>query len=219
MNKQYGGFSLAELLVSMALIGTLLVMLSTKLLKQLPDVDKTRLKKTYVLIERTVSSLINNDVLYPGRLGFRNTDAVVTTVGDQFGVGNEKTKFRDSFKYYMNVFEEDVDCGLYSLGNSNKCFRTSDNVVIGIPDTDFVNSGTVTSGSGKRNKYVPITLYTSFDKGKKTPSVDAFVIGVRFDGKLKILNTDGCDRFDIGDSRTPLRCKTEAFLESSSIKK
>ena len=104
MDKRYKGFSLGELLISMTLIGTLLVMFSTKLLKQLPDVDKTRLKKTYALIERTISSMINNDVLYPGSIGFRNLESVVTTVGDQFGGGDGQTKFRDSFKYFMNIF-------------------------------------------------------------------------------------------------------------------
>lgn len=214
-------FTLAESLLALVLLGTLITLTTSKFLRQAPDINKTRFKKAYVVTEQTIQKLVRNEVLYPDSSMFRNTEPVTTTVGDQFGVSNRNAKFRDAFKYYLSIIRENIQCDVYKNENSNNCFMSNDGIVYGIPDTDFSNVGivdvnsTVVGPTGINREitesYVPITVYTSW-KNKRNVSTDAFVIGVRYDGRIKILNNTGCARPD------DLRCKAEEYLESEDIK-
>jgi len=225
-NLKNNAFTLAEIMLTLVILGTLITMTASRLLRQTPDVNKTRFKKAYVVTEQTVQKLVRNEVLYPGRNILKNTEPVTTTAGDQFGVRDENAKFREAFKYYVSIVKDNIECDVFVSGHSDKCFMTNDGVVYGIPDTDFDNIGVVTFRMERfrhergddlahvasvRESYVPITVYTSW-KTKKDVSTDAFVIGVRYDGKIKILNNEGCA------SPQDLRCKAEEFLESEDIK-
>ncbi len=221
-------FTLAEILITLVILGTLITLTSSRLLRQTPDIDKTRFKKAYAVTEQTVQKLVNNDVLYPGYKILKNTEPVITTAGDQFGTQDENAKFREAFKYYLSIVKDNLECDIYQNGHSNKCFMTNDGVVYGIADTDFENIGVVefnlpsstVSGastgalpvqSNIKEAYTPITVYTSWQK-QKDISKDAFVIGVRYDGKIKIMNNENCA------SPKDLRCKAEEYLESEDIK-
>lgn len=223
MNKfstyKNNAFTLAEILLTLVILGLLIVLTSSRLLRQTPDINKTRFKKAYVVTEQIVQKLVRNEVLYPGSKILKNTEPVITTAGDQFGVSDEKAKFREAFKYYLSIVKDNIQCDVYQNGSSNECFMSNDGVVYGIPDTDFEDIGVVkftlssdgAAGNVIQEAYVPVTVYTSW-KTKKDISTDAFVIGVRYDGKIKILNNEGCA------SKDDLRCKAEAYLESEDIK-
>lgn len=223
--KKNNAFALAEILLTLALVGVLIGLLSGKVLRQMPDIEKTRVKKAYVVIEKTIFSMTNNDVLYPGDLILRNLEPVITTVGDQFGVRDEtllpNSKFRDSFMYYMSIAEENISCDILDgagIEVADNCFKTSDGTVYGIPDTNFESVGVVEAPvpgaavGSLATKFAPITVYPSWND-KKDYASNAIVVGVRFDGKIQILNND-C-RADSED----LRCKIEDILESDDIKR
>ncbi|MBE7706874.1 MAG: type II secretion system protein [Cyanobacteria bacterium SIG30] len=201
-------FTLAEILVAMAVIGFLTLMTMTNVVKQLPDIEKARVKRAYSTIEKIVGALINDDNIYPSVTGFRETAAVTTEFGETFGYPLRETKFRDAFKYSLEVIEHDITCELPN-GTSNECFMTDDGTVYGIPNTDFLTLNTM----GTQN-HVPITIYANWDKEEKRSIDNAFYIGVRFDGNIRILHPDVC-----GTNNEKMHCKTETFLLSDTIKK
>ena len=215
-------YSLAEIMVALVVTGTLIALLTTKVLRQSPDIEKTRVKKAYIAIEQAVRSMINNDILYSGDNMLKNLESVTTTVGDQFGVSEPEAKFRDAFMYYVNVAEEDIICSAYVSENASTdidtCFMTSDGVVFGIPNTDF-ESRNVIAYSGTRvgareHMYAPITVYPNFEQ-KQNPQTDTMLVGVRFDGKIQILsNTENC-----ADESKDISCNILEFLHSDDIKK
>ena len=223
MNFKKYAYSLAEILIALALLGFLTGLVTSKVKNQTPDIEKTRIKKAYIVIGQTIQSMINNDVLYPDELMLKNLESVVTSVGDQFGVGNPNAKFRESFMYYLNIAEEGITCDVI-IGEdnvsteSNNCFRASDGVVYGIPDTDF-EATNVIQHQGDRigaveYEYAPITVYPNFNL-KQDPSTDTMIIGVRYDGKIQILNNiDACE-----DGARSIYCNVINFIQSDSIKK
>ena len=222
MNKKIRAFTLAEIMISLVVIALLIGYTTSRVLKQSPDVEKTRVKKAYIAIEQTVSSMVNNEVLYPGDLMLRNLEAVTTSVGDQFGVNNPLAKFRDSFLYYLNVVEEGIKCDVYVSNNTttdlNECFKTADGVVYGIPDTDLTTVGVVrhrgTRVGAREYAYAPITVYPNFD-AKKNVETDTMLIGVRYDAKVQILSPVGT----CADDSEDINCRVLDMLHSDNIKR
>lgn len=222
LKKNNKAYSLAEIMISLALMTVLLGLVTSRVLKQSPDIEKVRVKKAYVVIEKNINSMINNDVVYSGDNMFRNLEAVTTSVGDQFGVENPNTKFRDAFMYYLTVVDENLTCDILvdevSSVSVDNCFKSSDGVVYGIPDTDFETVGVFPYRServgAREHMYVPITVYPNFEN-KQDVEKDTMLIGVRFDGKIMIFpKTEGCDE----ESRD-ISCNVLKFLHSSDIKR
>lgn len=214
-------YSLAEIMVALAVTGMLIGLLITRVLRQSPDIEKTRVKKAYITIEQTIRSMINNDVLYPDDNMLRNLEPVTTSVGDQFGVNSPNSKFRDAFMYYLNIAEEGFSCAAFVNAvasiDIDTCFMSSDGVVYGIPDTDFERTNVVpyrgTRVGAREHMYVPITVYPNFEQ-KQNPQTDTMLVGVRYDGKIQILNnTEDC-----AENSIDISCKVLEFLHSDNIK-
>ena len=210
-------FTLAEMMFAMIVIAVLIGATASRVLKQSPDVEKTRIKKAYITIEKTISSMVDNDVIYSGDLMMKNLEGVTTSVGDQFGTNDANTKFRDVFMYYQNIVEEDIPCFIKEGDQDvevNHCFRTSDGVVYGVPDTDFENVGVqLILDDTRRNrshKYVPITVYPNFDS-KKNINDDVMIVGVRYDGRIKMITQDCTDE--------TISCNVLDILHSENIKR
>ena len=222
LDKKYRAYSLVEIMIALALMSVLLGLVSSRVLKQSPDIEKVRIKKAYVTIEKTINSMINNEILYAGDNMLRNLEAVTTSVGDKFGVNNPNTKFRDAFMYYLSIVEENLTCDIYvgeaSTISVDNCFKSSDGVVYGIPDTDVRTVGTIPYTServgAREHRYVPITVYPNFENKQNVDS-DTMLIGVRFDGKINIFTTsEDCD-----DESKDISCNVLKFLHSSDIKR
>jgi len=211
-------YTLAEIMLSLVIIGVLIGFTVSKVLKQSPDIDKTRVKKAYLTIEKTITSMLDNEVLYPDEYMLKNLESVTTTVGDQFGTKNRQTKFRDAFMYYQNIVEEDISCEVYTSNTVsqkvNNCFKSSDGIVYGIPNTNFENVGVVsykgTRVGAREHKYVPITVYPNFES-KNNLENDTMRVGVRFDGKIQILNTECAD--------DTISCRVLNMLHSDNVKR
>ena len=124
--------------------------------------------------------------------------------------------------YYLTVVEEDMTCDVFTGNEASSevdtCFKTSDGVVYGIPDTDVNSFGVIPYRSerpgAREHQYVPITVYPNFDT-KKDVNTDTMLIGVRFDGKIQIFARDeNCAENDLS-----IRCNVLNHLHSENIKK
>jgi len=86
--------------------------------------------------------------------------------------------------------------------------------VYGIPNTNFENVGVVsykgTRVGAREHKYVPITVYPNFES-KNNLENDTMRVGVRFDGKIQILNTECAD--------DTISCRVLNMLHSDNVKR
>ncbi len=213
--KNKRAFTVVEILLTLSILGFILLMVTLNARKQLPDLHKARYKKAYLTVEKTVSELINDEQMYPSLfLGLKYLETVVTEFGEPIGIV-QNAKFRDAFIYTVDPIKEDIPCQCLG-GKDCKCFMTDDGVVYGIPDTDFENVGVLSNFYDERVKYLPITVYTDFEKSQKnnTFSEDAMYIGVQYDGNIKIFHPAKCTVKDKNRY-----CKAEEYLMSDSIKK
>ena len=63
--KRFKGFTLTELMVALAVIGILVAVVTPAIMKTRPNKNKMMVKKTFYTTEQIVSSLINDERLYP----------------------------------------------------------------------------------------------------------------------------------------------------------
>ena len=61
------GFTMAELMVAMAVIGILVAIVTPAVMRNRPSRDKMMVKKTFYTAENIVSTLINDERLYPDK--------------------------------------------------------------------------------------------------------------------------------------------------------
>ena len=112
--RKHKGFTMAELMVAMAVIGILVAIVTPAVMRNRPSKDKMMVKKTFYTAENIVSSLINDERLYPDRTdgcydaedagtecfwGFDDLTAI-TYNGIEFKEGD---KFADLFIEKLNV--------------------------------------------------------------------------------------------------------------------
>lgn len=119
--KKLKGFTLTELMIALSVIGILVAVVTPAIMKTRPNKNKMMIKKTFYTTEQIVSSLINDERLYPdmrddcGRTasegetlncawGFDYTGAVtyegVTYSGD--------SKFENLFTNMLNVKSQNL---------------------------------------------------------------------------------------------------------------
>jgi len=225
MKKHNYAFSLSEILMAVVILGILVAITISNAKKIVPDFDKARFKKANLTIEKVVSTLLNDDVLYPDKKGFLNLVQVETEYGETFGVPSEKTKFRDAFKFTVNVIKDKINCPIWApnLATNNACFQTDDGIVYGIPDTDFLNENTTKVKIQRTNDdvevaFVPITIYTNYDEAKIKNQTDmknkAMFLGVRANGRIKVLNNIKCT-----EESQEAQCKALEFIQAESLRK
>lgn len=116
------GFTLTELMVALAVIGILVAVVTPAIMRTRPNKNKMMVKKTFYLTEQIVSSLINDEIVYPDMReacrtgedngadiycawGFDYTDAAEQE-GETYEGGN---KFGALFKSRLNVKANDSD--------------------------------------------------------------------------------------------------------------
>jgi competence protein ComGC len=150
-------FSLAEMIISLGVVGILYLILVPIFSKASPNADTALIRKAYNITENTVYNLINDDVAYPNEeLGFADTTATAAS-----------SAYSDKFCYYfldrLNTIESDYN---------NCTAQTSDGISWKIIP-NFV------SGSTPINDFSTVIKVT-LPKGK------VFDIKLRYDGKMKV---------------------------------
>ena len=180
------GFTLAELLISLGIVGVLAAVLIPSLFSAMPNKEKLMFKKAYYLVERIVSELVNDDELYPEASGdtapyLGNTEEVVYNGVTVSG----SDKFCKLFALKINR-ATDYNCvaGLNQAEGpiTNYTFKTPDGIVWVLPITTFANNSTaetilvdVNGDNGPNCHY-----------GTNCEKPDKFLIAVYQDGRVSV---------------------------------
>jgi len=80
--RRFKGFTLTELMVALAVIGILVAVVTPAIMKTRPNKNKMMVKKTFYTTEQIVSSLINDDILYPDMREACRVGVVSDDIGD-----------------------------------------------------------------------------------------------------------------------------------------
>jgi len=155
------GFTLAETLVTLAIISFVAAVAMPALFNTKPNQEMMMLKKVYYLTGRMVNELVNDEDFYPdddeeNKSGFSH----VNTIPEATYHGKEykgDTKFCGLFAARMNV-KGDVDCTTKSkftagAAPGNGTFTTADGVVWILPISDFSRGG---AADAKESIYVDV---------------------------------------------------------------
>lgn len=134
MIKSKKGYTLAEVLIVLALLGILAAILLPAVVRVRPDREKMMFKKAYHTIERVVYELVNDEDLYPSKegeyKGFDNLEAANYN-GNTYS-GN--TKFCGLFAQHVNTTSDVISC---SDEKSTYEITTTDGIVWDLPISNF----------------------------------------------------------------------------------
>jgi prepilin-type N-terminal cleavage/methylation domain-containing protein len=151
--KKKSGFTLTEVIVVVAVVGTIAAMLVPMLGKTMPNKEQVMAKKAYAAIDKIVNELKNDEDFYPevdeGDTGFSNTNSVVYH-GRVFGKVGAK-KFCELFADKIGDIKGNIACNQYSIDTAMpkgqpagyKSFTTNDRMVWVLPYTTFPNDNAV----------------------------------------------------------------------------
>ena len=203
MKKTKSGYTLAEVLIVMIVIGVLAAILMPMFGNLRPNQEQVMLKKAYYEAGRIVTELINDDELYAETdkdetSGFANT-AQIKYKGKYYGTVANK-KFCELFVDKINV-KGAASCQSYTLTSAmvkgqpatSKTFATADGMVWILPISTFGGgSGTYQSmyvdvnGDKGPNCFSGFSSLAASVTCAKSQGPDRFEIQVNNLGKLKV---------------------------------
>lgn len=209
--KKLKGFTLTELMVAMGVIGILVAVVTPAIMKTRPNKNKMMIKKSFYTAEQIVSTLINDERLYPDMKEICNRGVVEgedpTKVYCAFGFDYDNsvryegetyagnTKFADLFASRLNVKTED---------ETNHIYYTTDGIKWDLSQT----VGAWTKGQDTPGKFGDQTNAAGVGKitvdvnGDEAPNCresnencsaddfDQYVIEILATGKMRIDSTD-----------------------------
>lgn len=151
MNKK--GFTLAEIFITLIVVGTLTVILFPVIQRSSPDQNKVMFRKTFNTLSQTVSNLSFDDVNYPESTTGTTTDTgqtVPSGFNNQVGTYTAGTKFCTLLADQMNTIgpvtcNSSVSCN--SVSDIWGSFTTSDGVDWRIFEGDGTVCGRACSGA------------------------------------------------------------------------
>ena len=148
--RRFKGFTLSELMVALAVIGILVAVVTPAIMRTRPNKNKMMVKKSFAAVEQIVSSLINDEKLYPDMSEFCEEGATSDEDTEYCAYGFDYTeetnaegftysgdyKFAALFKEKLNVKNDDPnECTDDAKGNvgpqgENFCsiFYTTDGI-------------------------------------------------------------------------------------------
>lgn len=211
------GFTLSEVMITLGILGVLAAIIIPAVMNVSPDSNKVMFKKAHSTLEKTVETLINDDVNYPSNVTGQTTDGTNVTVARGFNntditgtvvpAGNDK--FCYLFAQQLNTVGT-VTC----TANQTGTFETTDGISWFITPSTFPL---------RADSYNTIMVDVNGNKGPncfrgdingiacaasvQTP--DEFYLGVRYDGKILVDTTAVTTDIDGGTILTdPTRNKT-----------
>ncbi len=176
-------FTLAEVMITMAILGILASILLPAVSKVRPNENKALFKKAYYVAERMVSELVNDETLYPigegTSVGLDNVSEV--EYNDELYSGSDK--FCKLFAAKVNTINNNISCvaGSRVPTDSNvPSFVTTDGISWYMPYTDFdSDKSIIVDVNGDRK---PNCSYSATD----CHSPDRFEIFIQPDGKMYV---------------------------------
>lgn len=201
MLQKRKAFTLAEVMITLAVLGVLASIILPAVSKIRPNKSKAMFKKAYYVAERMVYELVNDQDLYPSNgthVGFDNT-ATVSYLGIDYPTNNtgssanagEGAKFCQLFARKLNTASDDIYCDAdHAVPTGEGTFKTasfvtSDGIHWYMPYSDFKSEQDIyvdVNGSKLPNCRCsaandPSTCYDC-------PLPDIFQIKVKPDGKM-----------------------------------
>lgn len=172
--KRYG-FTLAEMMVCLAVLSIIATMLIPAIMQVKPAKNKILFKKAYYLAERIVTELVNDEDMYATKLGKEGFDETEPAAIDSSISGN--TKFCKLFATKVNTVDDVPNCTANQIA-----FISSDGIEWIMPITDFTTDAKIkvdVNGSDKK----PNCMYNKTDP-EKCSDPDIFEIFIKKDGKM-----------------------------------
>lgn len=186
MLKVRKGFTLAEVMITLAVCGVLASLLLPTIASVRPDKNKAMFRKAYYVTERMVFELVNDEDFYPSEgetVGLSNT-IEADYLGETFE-GN--SKFCGLFARKVNTTDDDkIFCDAVHTtptGNGTykePAFLTTDGLAWYLPYSDFADTQTIYVDVNNEKK--PNCKYHATNC--KEP--DIFEIKVKPDGKMYV---------------------------------
>lgn len=223
--KKLKGFTLTELMVAMGVIGILVAVVTPAIMKTRPNKNKMMIKKSFYTAEQIVSTLINDERLYPDMKEICDRGVVEgedpTKVYCAFGFDYDNsvkyegetyagnTKFTDLFVSRLNVKTEDA---------TNHIYYTTDGIKWDLSQT----IGKWTKGKDRAGKFDDQTNAAGIGKitvdvnGDEAPNCresnencsaddfDQYVIEILATGKMRI-NQDDAKAVDYATINTSIK--------------
>lgn len=174
--KRYG-FTLAEMMVCLAVLSIIATMLIPAIMQVKPAKNKILFKKAYYLAERIVTELVNDEDMYATKLGKEGFDEIEPAAIDSSISGN--TKFCKLFATKVNTVDDVPNCVAKQIA-----FISSDGIEWIMPITDFTTDAKIkvdVNGSDKK----PNCMYNKTDP-EKCSDPDIFEIFIKKDGKMYV---------------------------------
>lgn len=206
MLSKIKAFTLAEVMVTLAIMGVLASIMLPVLKDIQPDKTKAAFKKAYYVTERVVYDMVTDDSIYPSLgayKGFDNTEAA-TFQGTSY---SGDTKFIRLFAAHVNKISTSSPNGASipaddTAGSPN--IVTSDGICWYIPASNF--SGLYGNEDVSHALGIMVDVNGSSNAPNKL-GLDRFMIYVQADGRIFV--KDG----------TAAGNKAAAYISSSNIKK
>lgn len=204
------GFTLAETLITLALVGIIAAFVIPAITKTTPNQNKVLFKKAYSSLERAISDLSNDEVDYPTVPG-TSTDGLntpLTTIGfNNTSIGAAAPASTDKFCYLLSQQMNTTLTQAQIATPSTYCpvaagtgtFTTTDGIIWSM------TTPTATSFALTPSSYMYIKIDVN---GAKAPncgdtgnssgftactanqSADKFYIGIRYDGKMNVVDAN-----------------------------
>lgn len=223
--KKLKGFTLTELMVAMGVIGILVAVVTPAIMKTRPNKNKMMIKKSFYTAEQIVSTLINDERLYPDMKEICDRGVVEgedpTKVYCAFGFDYDNsvryegetyagnTKFADLFASRLNVKTED---------ETNHIYYTTDGIKWDLSGTVGAwTKGQDTPGKfGNQTNAAGIGRITVDVNGDEAPNCresnencsaddfDQYVIEILATGKMRI-NQDDAKAVDYATINTSIK--------------
>lgn len=189
MLKSKNGFTLAEVMVTLAVFGILAAMLLPAIANVRPNKSKAMFKKAYYVAERMVFELVNDEDFYPSQgeaAGLDNT-IIASYLGHSYEGNN---KFCELFARKVNTTDDDeIKCETANaVPNTNGTYKTpsfvtTDGVAWYLPISDFSTTQSIyVDVNGEK---VPNCRYKE-DAPSACKDPDIFEIKVMADGKMLV---------------------------------
>lgn len=190
-------FTMSEVLVTIVIIGVLAVILVPIIKHIVPNKSQMMFKKAYYVTETSISSLINDNGLYPDDAvnpGFANT-AAVTVNGVVYN--NPALKFCQAFASKANI-SGPVDC------TKPFNFTTNDGIVWSLPTGSFSTASSqvitvdVVGGTTIKTKDSPNCFYDA----STCTNPDQFHINIFNDGKILLTDAKEMEYLNVKQPST-----------------
>ena len=207
MLKSLKAFTLAEVMVTLAVLGVLASLMLPIIGQVRPNKSKALFKKAYFVAERMVYEMVNDEDLYPNTgtfVGFDNVSEV-TYLSHDYGHKTDNTKrnskFCEIFARKVNTTSDTTHCdAAHAAFGATPSFETTDGVAWYMPFSNFSTTPQISrvdvNGSNPPNCRQTAGNATSC----KNP--DRFEIKVEKDGKIFV---DGMKEIEYLQSNDSLR--------------